>query len=1155
MMKKTLSKMIIILLSSLFFYMHLYGQGKPYEGPDDPAADIAAMREGFMTGNRVLLRFLNNGQLAGWPPRDYSKWPNDYTGLRMINTGFIQIGTKVYLKNNTIPVDDPEEIKNSVGLDTLFYVQSWRDVGMDKNSSGTIYWGLYPVFGYFDETSDYVAISNRPESWPPLGWPSRGDELKWPGEWDGRFGRNIMYADQETYFIANDAHDQEYLGSDDVVKYYPRPGVFIGDKRPDVTIQKGSPWGGVGIRLKARGYQWNNIQARDVIFWEYDISNISDYNLTECAFSFYIDSGHEDEIGYFNTFEDMAYIWDYNGIGAGGLVPGVMGVAFLESPGLPYDGIDNDDDGLTDEQRDNYATALIGPTDGITDLDKFLIYYNKTVEDLREHWDSDEDQDWMDGDDLNGNGIYDNGENPGDDVGLDGVGPGELNYYGPDEGECNHMPDFLEGYGCEPNFALTDISESDMIGLTSFHMMPGKYSLDEGAPQRDRSCYNIFATPDLEVYTGEVANLFEMFGSGVFPLYKGRTERFSIGFVHAYEEHSSLMSSEHLAPSLFQKKRIAQYIYESDYRFASPPKMPTLKATAGDGKVILTWDDAAEKYTREPMLANKNDFEGYKLYKATDKYFSDAEILVDMYGNPIGKKPIFQCDLKDGIKGGADFALINGEAFYLGDDSGIQHFFVDENVQNGRTYYYGIVAYDYGIKGESVNITPSENNLVIELDEQENVRHIGKNIQIVTPHQQAAGYIPPSIEIEAATSISGDLPELELLDIHSVNANHTYKVKFLVDTLEYVSPSKRFRSDQELYYINNGFAVYDVTSSDSLIYLESPDRFSGDNLRFSNALQSWYLEQATSDPIDGVQLKLTSFVAPEFDSQGSGWIIGDAPLLITPLKSAPEGKPEVYYFPWEYEIVFTANDSAYTGLTNDTKAIKNLNGVLIGSDALLNQAFNFYVINKSFQDTSGEYIKVDLVGYDEDKNGVLDLANDIVLAGHTFTSGSKIYWGGTVFGINFKDAMALNQMPKANDVYRVNFRRAYSDRDSLVFKVVPEIAVEKEQHNSDMAAIKVVPNPYVATNAMESAVSNPYLNQPRRLMFTHIPARCTIKIFTSSGVYIDEIKVEDNPPDNGIVHWDMLTKEGLEIAAGIYLYHIKSTETGKEKLGKFAVIK
>ena len=39
------------------------------------------------------------------------------------------------------------------------------------------------------------------------------------------------------------------------------------------------------------------------------------------------------------------------------------------------------------------------------------------------------------------------------------------------------------------------------------------------------------------------------------------------------------------------------------------------------------------------------------------------------------------------------------------------------------------------------------------------------------------------------------------------------------------------------------------------------------------------------------------------------------------------------------------------------------------------------------------------------------------------------------------------------------------------------------------------------------------------------------------------------------LHWDMLTKEDLEIAAGYYIYHVKSKVTGKEKLGKFAIIK
>ena len=107
---------------------------------------------------------------------------------------------------------------------------------------------------------------------------------------------------------------------------------------------------------------------------------------------------------------------------------------------------------------------------------------------------------------------------------------------------------------------------------------------------------------------------------------------------------------------------------------------------------------------------------------------------------------------------------------------------------------------------------------------------------------------------------------------------------------------------------------------------------------------------------------------------------------------------------------------------------------------------------------------------------------------------------------------------------------------------------------NSMDMIKVVPNPYVMTNMMEESVINPYLNQRRKLLFTHIPAECTIKIFTVSGVLVDEIKV-NNEPDQGIIHWDMLTRESLEIAAGMYIYYIESDVTGDSKLGKFAVIK
>ena len=121
-------------------------------------------------------------------------------------------------------------------------------------------------------------------------------------------------------------------------------------------------------------------------------------------------------------------------------------------------------------------------------------------------------------------------------------------------------------------------------------------------------------------------------------------------------------------------------------------------------------------------------------------------------------------------------------------------------------------------------------------------------------------------------------------------------------------------------------------------------------------------------------------------------------------------------------------------------------------------------------------------------------------------------------------------------------------------QLMEENALDPSIAKSDLDSIRVVPNPYVMTNMMESAVANPFLNQRRKIMFTHVPADCIIKIFTVSGVLVDEIIV-NNTPDNGIIHWDMLTRENLEIAAGMYIYHIDAQEIGEEKIGKFAVIK
>src|SRR4030095_2248214 len=126
---------------------------------------------------------------------------------------------------------------------------------------------------------------------------------------------------------------------------------------------------------------------------------------------------------------------------------------YLETPGRPFDGIDNDGDGITDERRDNGPGTLIVGQQAIRDfvtaaydLSKFEQTYGPL--DQRpgyingRWWTGDEDIDW---------------DSFVDDVGADGVADTH------DTGELDGVP--TDG---EPHFGRTDVHESDQIGLTGF---------------------------------------------------------------------------------------------------------------------------------------------------------------------------------------------------------------------------------------------------------------------------------------------------------------------------------------------------------------------------------------------------------------------------------------------------------------------------------------------------------------------------------------------------------------------------------------------------------------------------------------------------------------------------------------------------------------
>ena len=562
--------------------VELFSQTQPYTGPDDPAGDPIWLRQGVMSGNRVLLKFENTTFLSDWPDPDASKWPNAYDGYKMVDGIAQMINARVTVTADSTPVTDPDlaaVLAQKGDLDTLYYCQSHFRAEQDEDPRNGVEWNLQPVPGYCNPAYDSPAMSDNPDSWPPDGWPAPGNGRMWPGEWWGRAGRGRQSADQEAFFVANDAQDQEYLPlntalGDSGPFYYPRPGKKIGDRNPSVSTQRGAPWGGIGIRVTMRLYQWSNALARDMLFCETTISNSSDYPLRELVFGSVYDMGigddGNDDIMSYQAEIDLMVAWDFNGIGTGGRPTGSFGVSLLETPGNPDDLVDNDDDGLVDEKRDNVAVSLVGPEDGIQDLDRFLDYFNMDQDELRVHWDADEDQDWSDGDDADGNGVYAPNEECGDDLGLDGVGPLDINYAGPDAdgSESNHKPDCVAGVGCEPNFGWLDISESDQTGVqvADARPVPNHWPPYDYWFRNDQSMWMWSKMDTLLPYFGDPRNLYLALWAEQFVLPRNHEVRVSAVYLHAFESVDDLYEPGHPAPNLVRQKEIAQIIYEQDYQ-------------------------------------------------------------------------------------------------------------------------------------------------------------------------------------------------------------------------------------------------------------------------------------------------------------------------------------------------------------------------------------------------------------------------------------------------------------------------------------------------------------------------------------------------------------------------------------------------------------
>jgi len=1044
-------------------------------------------RIGLMDGNLVKTLFKNYGEVTDYPNEPSANWPS--LGRHYCDGVALIVSVSV---------------ENSLGehihpMETQY--REFTDVSPED-----IPWGFEPRPYWFNmdtRENKFPAMSNDSISWPET-WPDRSST--WDNYWNGYFGKGIFNADLETVFVFDDDPDKE---PNLQMNYY--------------CDDNDSTRGGLGLWVKTRGFQWSQVLAEDCIFWLYNITNESTHNYDSTFYSQYIDWGiggvedGADDIGMYDTDLDIAYAYDTDGIGTpGNWSPvGYAGYAFLESPGIESDGEDNDHDGIIDEKRysDGPGQYIDVYPYGFTD-EHWSEFEQAYFRSPGPHWSEDEDCDWRPFGDLNDNEIRDDNEQINDDLGADGVGPYDIHYQGPDDGEADGKP--TNG---EPNYNATDPDESDQIGLTGFKV----FATHDHELTDDEENWDVFINgvpPHDQILRPN--NLAMFFSSGIFPLVVGQTERYSM----------ALLFGEDL-DDLIKNKNTVQQIYNADYRFSKPPLKPSLKVIPGDNKVTLIWDDVAER-SFDPFL-QEFDFEGYMIYKSTEPQFLESKVITDAYGNKTYRKPVAQYDLQDG-KQGPHPVDIYGIKYNLGTDSGLKHTWIDEDVYNGQTYYYTVVSYDYGLVNYgstgAEGISPSECSSIIKTNSLGDVIFMDINTGTATPRPASAGYQDARIldDIVHIGPGTGSV-SVQVVDEYAVpSGQSTYEISFL--------NIGKFNTYPYPYLLLRD-VVNDTLVIDSLlINLENQETplFYGTVITVDNG----YIYNGSTS-IDSTVL---------FDRNASYWLNGSS-----------DYEPKVRMNPdWEFIVERKWN----VALPSDFEIrFHDFDSVVTTS---FNQ-FGFFPYPSNievYNVTDSMFMDYGIL--DNDLNQKYSMGDDIALIvpDANFILGSRTSWTinflskfetDTIFtdtGFEIDTVWLTVDPPEAGETYLLKTTKPFRSGDLFRFTLQgPDSSNTRAK--DELADICVVPNPYVVTAAWEPKSYYQFGRGERRIYFFHLPQNCTIRIYTLRGYLVDTI-THNGLASDGMEPWDLLSKDGQDISYGVYIYHVNAPGVG-EKTGKFAIIK
>ena len=1062
----------------------------------DSDDQILRRQDAIISGNKITTQIWNYGSI--------SEPGNRVTDIVWEGLGYgYEFGPFICAEVPLASNSHPDAYPKVVGGDTTWFARIISDglvTDPERSPDGSEYWTWEPL-AYSDE-GIYFADPNydkiptasdidrdfdgKPDSWAYDWYNANLKEYVWPGD----LRQGASNADEEAFFVCDDRNNKEF-------EYYPFP---------EDSARKG-----LGLQIEYRYYQWANPLAEDIIFLIYKITNKSSKDLNEVTFGMWGDphiggpSDWSDDLSYFDHDINMVYCWDEDGSASGSANnPGYFGYKFLESPGNPYDQLDNDDDGMVDESRDN----------GI-----------------------DDDNDW---------------DPEKDDIGVDGVpNTGDM-------GEGDGLPTAGDQYDIrepgEPNFEWTDLDESDMVGLTGFSSpaFSGTTIAD------DQRVYDDFLQPGVfdSANATQSGDYVFIYSSGPISLPAGETRRFSIALLIG-EDYDDLTLNA----------ITSQDIYERNYQFAKPPDKPTITAVPGDERIILYWDHVAEESldpiseeydfegyviyrSTHPQFLDQQtitDANGSKFLFEPLKMFNGAPARFDLDNDYFGMSSVVYPG--------------RGAYYTLGDNTGLVHSYVDSNnVLNGQTYYYAVVSYDHG--SEELQIPPSECSKTITLNPTTNELIIDVNTIRIVPSTPAIGLVRGTIKdnlIEHRAGVTTGKIILDIVDYYSLENENQFEITFRESPTRYSIKDLMPIEDQvvisieqyrQLSYQNidlESVQVYDVNGNIFVIdqdyeILDEMGKIkgiAGGSITEGNTYTVSYLYypivnskavslEETNPIVDGIKVTVQD-VELALNVENTKWSISSScswsPEVI------PFNGADQFMYPGAYEVRF-------------------FDEIVDTSSTTLHPSFGISRMNFEVWDvTPGRIPMQEEVTIIEEGNNPDSLWSPgdraIIMDGEPL--GGK--WEFTFFLPDSGDTISAG----AGDVFFIDTHRPFAESDTLLFTTVAS-QYDKTVASGKLDSIYVVPNPYVVTNVLEQLdLQNPMDRGPRKIYFTNLPKECTISIYTVSGDLVETLE-HNSDIENSQEHWDLTTKDNFPLAYGVYLYHVDAPGIG-EKLGRFAVIK